>query len=181
LSFGFRLTIQLPAQHRGMGKRMNDRLTFEEAQANRNGVAKGPAARTSRHNNACQSNRPVDPDSDESPTMPLSQRAFDDLVAGHRERTPTGAGPGSELKRMLPWLARACKSEPLKRRIATINQWGVKGCQLNSETIAGWLVREAARHGMDEDDLPLATARALVRTAIRRYERKFPDGPLETD
>ncbi|MEM9368195.1 MAG: hypothetical protein AAGD07_19540 [Planctomycetota bacterium] len=90
-------------------------------------------------------------------------------------------GPGSELKRMLPWLSTAAKAKPLQRRIATVNSWGVKGCRLNAETIAAWLVAEAAKQGMDADELSFSTARSLVLTAIRRYERKFPDGPLETN
>lgn len=121
-----------------------------------------------------------------SPGEPLTDRAisqddFDRVPSNGAADETHAMGPGSELKRMLPWLSKAAKSGLAKHRIITMNKWGSKGCRLNLETIAAWLVSEAIQHGMEADDLPLATARALVQTAIGRFERKFPDGSLEGD
>jgi hypothetical protein len=162
---------------------MNDRLTTDHCQGHRNGVAH------------CRCDPTIDGDADEaegvrdklqrtivSPSeSPLRKLDHGLVIDKAADGAAANSGPGGELKRMLPWLSKGGKSNVTNRRIATINQWGVKGCRLNLETIAAWLVQEAVKQGMIDDEMTLDTARALVVTAIRRFERKFPDGPLETD
>ncbi|WP_430454891.1 hypothetical protein [Rhodopirellula europaea] len=162
---------------------MNARLTTDHCHWHRNGVAHCRSG-AQINSNADQEGDPIDlpqpaitGPSAPSRRQPDHGKLIDEVANG----AAATSGPGNELKRMLPWLSKANESGIINRRIATINQWGAKGCRLNLETIAAWLVQEAVKQEMDDDELTLDTARALVLTSIRRYERKFPDGPLETD
>ena len=88
-------------------------------------------------------------------------------------------GPGDELQKMLPWLSDRRRLTICTAAIVTMNRWGVAGCRENILALAQWLVDEAAQSLIADKNLPFKIALALVRTSIRRFERKFPDGPLE--
>ena len=90
-------------------------------------------------------------------------------------------GPGSELKKMLAWFARPSESCNCETRADTMNDWGADGCRQNLDTIVEWLMEEAQQRGMPHGKFSRVVAKSLVTTAIRRYERKFPDGPPEPD
>ena len=90
-------------------------------------------------------------------------------------------GPGSELKKMLAWFARPSQSCDCETRADTMNDWGPEGCRENIDTIVDWLMEEAQARGLPHGRFTRVIAKSLVDTAIRRYERKFPDGPPESD
>ncbi len=60
-----------------------------------------------------------------------------------------------------------------------MNDWGVEGCRTNLDTIIEWLLEEAQLRGLPNGKFTRTIAKSLVLTAIRRFERKFPDGALE--
>lgn len=91
-------------------------------------------------------------------------------------------GPGSELKKMLAWFARASDTCNCETRADTMNDWGTDGCRQNLDTIVEWLMEEAVLRGLPHGKFTRVIARSLVLTAIRRFERKFPDGvPDDSD
>jgi hypothetical protein len=90
-------------------------------------------------------------------------------------------GPGSELRRMLAWFARPSDSCKCETRAETMNEWGVNGCRSNLDTIVEWLLEEAELRGLPHGKFTRTVAKSLVLTAIRRFERKFPDGAPELD
>ena len=92
-----------------------------------------------------------------------------------------GPGPGSELKKMLAWFARPSESCNCETRAETMNDWGVDGCRQNFETIVDWLMEEAELRGLPNGKFTRIIAQSLVTTAIRRFERKFPDGAPDPD
>ena len=81
-------------------------------------------------------------------------------------------GPGTELRHALPWFDD-------REQIEQINQWGVRGSLVNFDVITGWLRKKSAA----EFGQPLAkqTATALVQTAIKQFQKKFPEGPPDDD
>ena len=88
-------------------------------------------------------------------------------------------GPGSELKKLLAWFARPSDACQCETRADTMNDWGVEGCRENLDTILDWLMEEAQLRKLPHGRFTRAIARSLVLTAIRRLERKYPDGPPE--
>ena len=89
-------------------------------------------------------------------------------------------GPGSELKKMLAWFARSSTACDCDSHAETMNEWGADGCRENIDTILDWLMEEAHKRGLPHGRFTRVIARSLVDTAIRRYERKYPDGPPES-
>ncbi len=97
-----------------------------------------------------------------------------------------GPGPGSELKKMLAWFARpseSCNCPVIidMGRAETMNDWGTDGCRQNFETIVDWLMEEAKLRGLPNGKFTRIIAQSLVTTAIRRFERKLPDGAPDPD
>jgi len=90
-------------------------------------------------------------------------------------------GPGSELKKMLAWFARPSDACQCETHADTMNDWGAEGCRDNLETILDWLMEEAQLRELPHGRFTRAIARSLVLTAIRRFERKYPDGPPEPE
>ena len=90
-------------------------------------------------------------------------------------------GPGSELRKMLAWFARPSDTCKCETRSETMNDWGVEGCRKNLDTIIEWLLEEAQLRGLPHGKFTRTIAKSLVLTAIRRFERKFPDGAPEPD
>ena len=88
-------------------------------------------------------------------------------------------GPGSELRKMLAWFARPSDTCKCETRAETMNDWGVEGCRTNLDTIIEWLLEEAQLRGLPHGKFTRTIAKSLVLTAIRRFERKFPDGAPE--
>ncbi len=88
-------------------------------------------------------------------------------------------GPGSELRKMLSWFARPSDSCNCETRAETMNDWGASGCRTNVDTIVDWLIEEAELRGLPHGQFTQVVAKSLVLTAIRRFERKFPDGAPE--
>lgn len=88
-------------------------------------------------------------------------------------------GPGSELKKMLAWFAQPSDSCNCETRADAMNDWGAQGCRENLDTIVEWLMEEAQLRGLPHGRFTRIIARSLVVTAIRRFERKFPDGAPE--
>jgi hypothetical protein len=94
-------------------------------------------------------------------------------------------GPGSELRKMLAWFARPSDTCKCETRAETMNDWGVEGCRTNLDTIIEWLLEEAQLRGpfitrkLAHGKFTRTIAKSLVLTAIRRFERKFPDGAPE--
>ena len=88
-------------------------------------------------------------------------------------------GPGSELPKMLAWFARPSDTCKCATRAETMNDWGVEGCRTNLDTIIEWLLEEAQLRGLPHGKFTRTIAKSLVLTAIRRFERKFPDGAPE--
>ena len=88
-------------------------------------------------------------------------------------------GPGNELKKMLAWFARPSDSCKCETRADTMNDWGPEGCRQNLDTIVEWLLEEAELRGLPSGKFTRIIAKSLVITAIRRFERKFPDGAPE--
>lgn len=87
--------------------------------------------------------------------------------------------PGNELKKMLAWFARPSDSCKCETRADTMNDWGAEGCRQNLDTIVEWLLEEAELRGLPSGKFTRIIAKSLVVTAIRRFERKFPDGAPE--
>jgi len=90
-------------------------------------------------------------------------------------------GPGSELRKTLAWFARPSEACNCETRAETMNDWGVDGCRANLDTIVDWLLEEAELRGLPHGQFTRTVAKSLVLTAIRRFERKFPDGAPEFD
>jgi hypothetical protein len=88
-------------------------------------------------------------------------------------------GPGNELRKMLAWFARPSDTCKCETRAETMNDWGVEGCRTNLDTIIEWLLEEAQLRGLPHGKFTRTIAKSLVLTAIRRFERKFPDGAPE--
>ena len=88
-------------------------------------------------------------------------------------------GPGSELRKMLAWFARPSDTCKCETRAETMNDWGVEGCRTNLDTIIEWLLEEAQLRGLPHGKFTRTIAKSLALTAIRRFERKFPDGAPE--
>jgi hypothetical protein len=112
------------------------------------------------------------------------------LLANYRPESDTPTlrigdfrpGPGNELKKMLAWFARASDTCNCETRADTMNDWGADGCRQNLDTIVDWLMEEAELRGLPHGKFTRIIARSLVLTAIRRFERKFPDGvPDDSD
>ncbi|MDA8744807.1 hypothetical protein N9N28_09260 [Rubripirellula amarantea] len=90
-------------------------------------------------------------------------------------------GPGNELKKMLAWFAKPSESCNCESRVETMNDWGVEGCLRNIDTITDWLLEEAEARGMPHGRFTRVVAKSLVQTAIRKFNRKFPDGAPEPE
>ncbi|QDT10741.1 hypothetical protein [Planctomycetes bacterium K23_9] len=90
-------------------------------------------------------------------------------------------GPGNELKKMIAWFAKSSESCNCETRVDTMNDWGAEGCRRNIDTITEWLLEEAQARGLPHGRFTATIARSLVKTAIRKYERKFPEGAPEPD
>lgn len=88
-------------------------------------------------------------------------------------------GPGNELKKMIAWFAKPSESCNCETRVDTMNDWGAAGCRQHIDTIVEWLLEEAQARGLPHGRFTATVARSLVKTAIRKYERKFPDGAPE--
>jgi hypothetical protein len=80
---------------------------------------------------------------------------------------------------MLAWFARPSDTCKCETRAETMNDWGVEGCRTNLDTIIEWLLEEAQLRGLPNGKFTRTIAKSLVLTAIRRFERKFPDGAPE--
>ncbi|TWU39315.1 hypothetical protein [Novipirellula artificiosorum] len=85
-------------------------------------------------------------------------------------------GPGTELKRMLAWFAQPNDSCQCETRAETMNDWSADGCRDNLDTIVGWLMEEAELRGLPHGSITRTAAKTLVSTAIRKFERKYPEG-----
>lgn len=88
-------------------------------------------------------------------------------------------GPGNELKNMLAWFAKPSQTCNCETRVDTMNDWGAEGCLKNIDTITDWLLEEAELRGMPHGKFTRVIAKSLVQTAVRKFQRKFPDGAPE--
>jgi peroxiredoxin len=80
-----------------------------------------------------------------------------------------GAGPGTELKRLLAKLGIAVTAEcPCNERAAVMDGNGWAWCQQNLEMIVGWMREESARRGTAYIEF---AARFLVKRAIAKARR----------
>ena len=70
-------------------------------------------------------------------------------------------------------------SREVSRWGSCTGRWGAEGCRENLDTILDWLMEEAQLRELPHGRFTRAIARSLVLTAIRRFERKYPDGPPE--
>ena len=84
-------------------------------------------------------------------------------------RGSVGAGPGTELKKLLAKIGIAVTADcPCDERAALMDRNGWAWCEQNLETIVGWMGEESARRGM----IFIETgARFLARRAIARARR----------
>jgi hypothetical protein len=82
---------------------------------------------------------------------------------------------------MLAWFAKPSETCNCETRVDTMNDWGADGCRRNIDTIVDWLLEEAQARGLPHGRFTATVARSLVSTAIRKYERKFPEGAPEPD
>lgn len=89
--------------------------------------------------------------------------SFDDLLELSNTRPTPDHGPGTELKKILSWFGTTsdCGCD---HRAASMDEWGVPGCERHFDEIVEWLVGEAKQRG-----LPLSIFHELVaRKAVRR-------------
>jgi peroxiredoxin len=86
-----------------------------------------------------------------------------------------GAGPGTELKKMLAKIGIAVTADcPCNERAAVMDSNGWAWCEHNLETIVGWMREESARRGTIFIEFG---ARFLVKRAIAKARRS--DGELK--
>jgi peroxiredoxin len=98
--------------------------------------------------------------------QPKSANAHPQLVAAVQFN---GAGPGTELKKLLAKVGIAVTADcPCNERAAIMDRNGWAWCQQNLETIVGWMSEEAAKRGMVFIELG---ARFLVKRAIAKARR----------
>jgi hypothetical protein len=105
----------------------------------------------------------------------------DDLMPATLKMSSYRPGPGNELKKMIAWFAKPSETCNCETRVDTMNDWGAEGCRRNIDTIVDWLLEEAQVRGLPHGRFTATVARSLVKTAIRKYERKFPEGAPEPD
>ena len=94
-------------------------------------------------------------------------------------------GPGSELRKMIGWLTPTdadLTQDPLAQNklVAVMNGLGAEGCRTYLTELTNGLLTEAAQRGINHEDVTPTIAKSLILTAIRRFERKFPDGTPDT-
>jgi hypothetical protein len=65
--------------------------------------------------------------------------------------------------------------------VAVMNGLGAEGCRTYLTELTNGLLTEAAQRGMNHEDVTPAIAKSLILTAIRRFERKFPEGLIEQE
>ncbi len=88
------------------------------------------------------------------------------------------SGPGTELKKLLeslgltPVAGCGCES-----RVATMNQWGVPGCESRRPEIESWLRAEAAKLGWGQTLLVAARAAKAVTTGIAPFLNPVDPAP----
>jgi hypothetical protein len=95
-------------------------------------------------------------------------------------------GPGSELRKMIGWLTPTDADLALdpfaqNKLVAVMNGLGAEGCRTDLIELTNGLLTEAAQRGMNHEDVTPAIAKSLIFTAIRRFERKFPEGLIEQE
>jgi hypothetical protein len=95
-------------------------------------------------------------------------------------------GPGSELRKMIGWLTPtdADHAQDLfaqNKLVAVMNGLGAEGCKTYLTELTNGILTEADQRGMNHEDVTPAIAKSLILTAIRRFERKFPEGLIEQD
>ena len=95
-------------------------------------------------------------------------------------------GPGSELRKMIGWLTPTdadFAQDPFAQNklVAVMNGLGAEGCKTYLKELTNGLLTEAAQRGMNHEDITPTIAKSLILTAIRRFERKFPDGTPDTE
>ena len=95
-------------------------------------------------------------------------------------------GPGSELRKMIGWLTPTDADLALdpfaqNKLVAVMNGLGAEGCKTYLTELTNGLLTEAAQRGMNHEDVTPAIAKSLILTAIRRFERKFPEGLIEQE
>jgi hypothetical protein len=95
-------------------------------------------------------------------------------------------GPGSELRKMIGWLTPTdadLAQDPFAQNklVAVMNGLGPEGCRTYLTELTNGLLTEAAQRGMNHEDFTPTIAKSLILTAIRRFERKFPDGTPDTE
>lgn len=82
----------------------------------------------------------------------------------------TGGGPGTELKKLLAKFGISA-DEPgcqCKSRAALMDRQGCEWVEANTDTVVGWLRKEAHKRGLPFID---AAGKMLVREAVRRARK----------
>jgi hypothetical protein len=95
-------------------------------------------------------------------------------------------GPGSELRKMIGWLTPTdadLAQDPFAQNklVAVMNGLGPEGCRTYLSELTNGLLTEANQRGMNHEDITATIAKSLILTAIRRFERKFPDGTSDAE
>jgi hypothetical protein len=62
-----------------------------------------------------------------------------------------------------------------------MNGLGPEGCRTYLSELTNGLLTEANQRGMNHEDITATIAKSLILTAIRRFERKFPDGTSDAE
>lgn len=84
---------------------------------------------------------------------------------------PAGAGPGTELKKILagwPFRIVATPNCSCNAKARTMDAKGIEWCEQNLDTIVGWLREEAAKRKLPFVDM---AGRLLVKRAIRNARK----------
>ena len=92
-----------------------------------------------------------------------------------------GAGPGTELKKLLAKLGIAVTPDcPCAARAALMDQTGCDWCEQNLDTIVAWMREESARRGVIfiEKAAKFLAKRAIARARRSEEETKNPKGNI---
>jgi predicted Fe-S protein YdhL (DUF1289 family) len=90
-----------------------------------------------------------------------------------------GAGPGTELKKLLAKLGIAVTPDcPCSGHAALMDQNGCEWCEQNLATILGWMREESARRGVIfiEKAATFLVKRAIAKARRSEEETKIPSG-----
>jgi hypothetical protein len=99
---------------------------------------------------------------------------IEEKTTDETRRVPYQHGVGTELQRVLPWLDSSDFVDSLNRsRTVDVRQ--------HLDDVVSQLLIIAFAKGLPPEIFSRDMAKSLLLTAVRRFERKFPDGIQETN